>query len=179
MRTTWSPRARCGPPRIISNTDPALLALTPGLGLRVGEAQGIVDLYTNPADAFGKGNAVKYMGVRADDRSIYGKRSAMRGQAPVSGGRMRLSAASAAWCAAASAAVSLAVRSAIGAVPELLQHLCRQAAFPHGAFPTRAGSPGSPPISRARTVPPTVVDGDGDLWLRDRGTGSQPAVARS
>ncbi|WP_405901886.1 profilin [Streptomyces sp. NBC_00656] len=78
---------------IISDTDAAVLALTPGLGLRGGEAHGIVDLSTNPAEAFGKGitvNAVKYMGVRADERSISGKRSAMRGQAPVSGGRMRL-----------------------------------------------------------------------------------------
>lgn len=122
-----------------------MLALTPGLGLRIGEAQGIVDLSTNPADAFGKGitvNAVKYMGFRADERSIYGKRSAMRGQAPVSGGRMRLSAASAPWCAAASAAVSLKVRAAaIGAVPELLQHLCRQAAFPPSARSSAAAAP--------------------------------------
>jgi len=50
-----------------------------GWGLKAGEGAGIGTLFKNPADVFAKGvtvNGVKYMGIKGDDRSIYGKKGA-------------------------------------------------------------------------------------------------------
>ena len=54
-------------------------ASSPGWGLKAGEGARIVNLFKNPSDAFAQGivvNGVKYMGVKADEQSIYGKRGA-------------------------------------------------------------------------------------------------------
>ena len=54
-------------------------ASSPGWGLKPGEGARIVNLFKNPSDAFAQGivvNGVKYMGIKAEEESIYGKKGA-------------------------------------------------------------------------------------------------------
>lgn len=64
---------------IISAADGGTWAESSGFPFQGSEGAGIVALYKNPADVFAKGvtvGGVKYMGIKADDRSIYGKKGA-------------------------------------------------------------------------------------------------------
>lgn len=64
---------------IISASNGSTLAQSSGWSLKPGEGAGIVALYRSPADAFAKGVTVggnKYMAIKADSRSIYGKKGA-------------------------------------------------------------------------------------------------------
>ncbi|KAG5634794.1 hypothetical protein H0H81_000762, partial [Sphagnurus paluster] len=64
---------------ILSASDGGTLAHNQGWTLRPGEGAGLVALYRNPADAFAKGitvGGIKYMAIKADSRSIYGKKGA-------------------------------------------------------------------------------------------------------
>jgi profilin len=54
-------------------------AVSPGLGLKAGEGAKLANTFKNPADVFASGitvGGVKYMGIKGDDRSIYGKKGA-------------------------------------------------------------------------------------------------------
>ncbi|CAO3625866.1 unnamed protein product [Cunninghamella echinulata] len=60
----------------LENND--VLASTPGLSLIGNEYVDLVNGFTNPAPLFATGiyiNGVKYAVVKADDRSIYGKKA--------------------------------------------------------------------------------------------------------
>eukprot|EP01111_Echinosteliopsis_oligospora_P017393 TRINITY_DN750_c0_g1_i1.p1 TRINITY_DN750_c0_g1~~TRINITY_DN750_c0_g1_i1.p1 ORF type:complete len:125 (-),score=28.22 TRINITY_DN750_c0_g1_i1:69-443(-) len=49
------------------------------LNLKPGEGQKIANLFKNPANAYAEGitvNGIKYLCVKSDDRSIYGKKAA-------------------------------------------------------------------------------------------------------
>ncbi|KOX00260.1 MULTISPECIES: profilin [unclassified Streptomyces] len=64
---------------IISAADGSAWALSNGFGLTADEGAAIVALFKNPADVFTMGvtvAGVKYTGIKADDRSIYGKKGA-------------------------------------------------------------------------------------------------------
>ncbi|EGC36212.1 hypothetical protein DICPUDRAFT_91884 [Dictyostelium purpureum] len=64
---------------IIGAADGSTWATSKNWTLKGGEGAGIVALYKNPADSFAKGitaGGVKYMAIKADDRSIYGKKGA-------------------------------------------------------------------------------------------------------
>ncbi|KAF2073150.1 hypothetical protein CYY_005539 [Polysphondylium violaceum] len=63
----------------ILGLDGSTWASSKGMGLKAGEGQGLAALYKNPANAFSQGitvGGVKYMGIKADERSIYGKKGA-------------------------------------------------------------------------------------------------------
>jgi len=52
-------------------------AVSAGFGLKAGEGLALAGLFKNPANVFAAGitiNAVKYLGIKGDDRSIYGKK---------------------------------------------------------------------------------------------------------
>jgi len=54
-------------------------AVTAGFGLKPGEGTKVVALFNKPEDIFVSGvtvNAVKYMGIKGDPRSLYGKKGA-------------------------------------------------------------------------------------------------------
>jgi len=54
-------------------------AQSAGFALKAGEGLAIVNLYKNPANVFAAGvtvNSVKYLGIKGDERSIYGKKGA-------------------------------------------------------------------------------------------------------
>jgi len=54
-------------------------AQSAGFGLKPGEGAALVTLFKNPANVFASGvtiNGVKYMGIKGEDTSIYGKKGA-------------------------------------------------------------------------------------------------------
>jgi len=54
-------------------------ATSAGWGLKAGEGQAIAGLYKNPSNVFAAGVTVagaKYLGIKGDERSIYGKKGA-------------------------------------------------------------------------------------------------------
>jgi len=63
---------------ILGGADGGAWATTPGL-VQGAEGAGLVQLYKNPANVFASGvtvGGVKYMGIKGDERSIYGKKGA-------------------------------------------------------------------------------------------------------
>jgi len=52
-------------------------AASSGFGLKAGEGNALVSLFKTPSNAFSAGitvNGVKYLGIKGDERSIYGKK---------------------------------------------------------------------------------------------------------
>ncbi len=63
---------------IIAAADGTVWAQSPDLAIRAGEGAAIVALYKKPDDVFATGvtaGGIKYMGTKADDRSIYGRKA--------------------------------------------------------------------------------------------------------
>jgi len=54
-------------------------AVSPGFGLKAGEGAKLAGQFKNPPDVFASGiniNGVRYMGIKGDERSLYGKKGA-------------------------------------------------------------------------------------------------------
>lgn len=63
----------------IIGLDGTIMASSAGYTLKPGEATAIINLFKNPANVFASGVTVagtKFMGIKGDDRSIYGKKGA-------------------------------------------------------------------------------------------------------
>ncbi|EFA77850.1 hypothetical protein PPL_09348 [Heterostelium album PN500] len=64
---------------ILSVADGSVWGVKPSDFIKSGEGANIVELYKSPSNAFSKGiviGGVKYMGIKADERSLYGKKGA-------------------------------------------------------------------------------------------------------
>ncbi|EFA83938.1 profilin I [Heterostelium album PN500] len=64
---------------ILGGSDGSTWAIKPADFLKPGEGPALVALFKSPADVFSKGitiGGVKYMGIKGDPRSIYGKKGA-------------------------------------------------------------------------------------------------------
>jgi len=62
---------------LLAGHDGNAWATSPGFGLKAGEGAAIVSIFKTPANAFASGitvNGVKYLSVKADERSLYGKK---------------------------------------------------------------------------------------------------------
>eukprot|EP01098_Paradermamoeba_levis_P016961 TRINITY_DN945_c0_g1_i1.p1 TRINITY_DN945_c0_g1~~TRINITY_DN945_c0_g1_i1.p1 ORF type:complete len:127 (+),score=47.42 TRINITY_DN945_c0_g1_i1:112-492(+) len=63
----------------ILGADGSTWAMSPSLGLKAGEGAAIAALMKNTPDVFAKGvtiAGVKYMGIKGQERSVYGKKGA-------------------------------------------------------------------------------------------------------
>ncbi|KAN0006622.1 hypothetical protein ACTFIU_003338 [Dictyostelium citrinum] len=64
---------------IISSNDGSIWAQSPKIGLNKAECDSLIALFKKPEEVFSKGvvvGGIKYMGIKGDQTSIYGKRGA-------------------------------------------------------------------------------------------------------
>jgi len=63
----------------IIGLDGSVWAQSPGFTLKAGEGQSVSALFKNPQNVFAAGitiSGIKYLGIKGDERSVYGKKGA-------------------------------------------------------------------------------------------------------